>query len=346
MNGQLTKMGVYYECVKCGYSTKIRIHMKNHCYKKNLCEWKNIDDKDKYKSTIEIIQESIKKRYKDTNQVYNDYTKIQDEKIDVKPSSNTIDPYIVKCLSKKNPKKKEYNCDFCKKVFDRKFNRNVHQSSCKIKKSVEVKENDTNPMEKDSENEEIISKVSDVLITPGSSRELSDNGFERENVFIPLLGRFFDAVDISHILEEKHMHNMLYLSYEKIFTEIMRNERNNNFYVSLESSEMIIYKDEINDVKKIPVEKGYMRICMNIHEYLMNQIKKLKMNPDYDEDDDQNCVNAMEKHIHKINKKYCLNEEYKNKFLTHIREFCREKKSIIFARFTQNFIANQEHRNQ
>jgi hypothetical protein len=292
MNGQSTKMGVYYECVKCGYLTNIKSHMEKHYIKKYKCKWKNIHDSKKYKTDSEVFEECMKKKYPNSEEIYSNYKHIQESK-DIQSYLNHVDPYVNLCLSKKNPKKKEYKCDFCKKVFKEKCNMRAHQSSCKIKKIVEIKENDSKPeeekVEDDSDTEEVIPKVCDH--------------------YISLLCRFFEAVDISHILEEKHIHNMLYLSYEKIFTEIMRNERNNNFYVSFESTEMIIYKDEINDVKKIPVEKGYSKICMNIHEYLMNQIKKLKTNPDYDEDEDENIVKAMEKHIIKMNKKYCLNEQ-------------------------------------
>jgi hypothetical protein len=326
MNGQSTKMGVYYECVKCGYLTNIKSHMEKHYTKKYKCKWKNIHDSKKYKTDSEVFEECMKKKYPNSEEIYSNYKHIQEESKDIQSDVNHLDPYVNLCLSKKNPKKKEYKCDFCKKVFKEKCNMRAHQSSCKIKKIVEIKENDSKPeeekVEDDSDTEEVIPKVCDH--------------------YISLLCRFFEAVDISHILEEKHIHNMLYLSYEKIFTEIMRNERNNNFYVSFESTEMIIYKDEINDVKKIPVEKGYSKICMNIHEYLMNQIEKLKTNPDYN----KVIIKEIEKKIKKMNKKYRFNDEYKNKFFKHICEFCREKKSMIFARFTQNFIANQEHRNQ
>lgn len=335
MNGQSTKMGVYYECVKCGYLTNIKSHMEKHYTKKYKCKWKNIHDCKKYKTDSEVFEECMKKKYPNSEEIYSNYKHIQEESKDIQSDKNHLDPYVNLCLSKKNPKKKEYKCNFCKKVFKEKCNMKAHQSSCKIKKIVEIKENNSKTIEENSDTEEVISKVSDdEYVSPFE---------EPGKTIIPLLGRFFDAVDISHILEEKHIHNMLYLSYEKIFTEIMRNERNNNFYVSFESTEMIIYKDEINDVKKIPVEKGYSKICMNIYEYLMNQIKKLKTNPDYDEDEDENIVKAMEKHIIKMNKKYCLNDQYKNQFFKHICEFCREKKSMIFARFTQNFIANQPH---
>lgn len=326
MNDQSTKMGIYYQCVKCGYSTKIKSHMENHCNRTNKCEWNNIEDKGKYKSDTEIFQESIKKKYKDSDQVYNNHTHIQDEKINIQ--SNSIDPYVSKCLSKKNTKKKEYKCNFCKKIFERKFNRNVHQSSCKIKNIIEVKEND-----KKSDDEKTVPVKDKDLENLSISNMVKDN-------YIPLLCRFYiKAVDISHISEEKHIQNMLYKSYEKIFLEIMRNERNMNFYLSLESSDVIIYKDEINDVKKVPLDKAYIRICMNIYEYLMKQIETLKLNREYNED----FIKIMEKNLIKMNKEHRFHDECKNKFLTVISEFCKEKKSIIFTKFSQNFMTNQQH---
>ena len=181
MNGQSTKMGIYYECVKCGYSTKIKTHMENHCNRSNRCEWKNIGEKEKYKSDTEIFQESIKKKYKDPDQVYNDHTHIQDEKINIQ--SNSLDPYVSKCLSKKNSKKKEYKCDFCKKIFERKFNRNVHQSSCKIKKIIEVKQNDKKSDEDEKKETEDDEKT--VSDKEEYSENLSTSNMVKDN-YIPL----------------------------------------------------------------------------------------------------------------------------------------------------------------
>lgn len=335
MDGKLTKMSVYYECVKCGICKKSKSHMIKHFYRKNQCKWKNIEDKGNYKSETEVYQDCIKKRYKNSDKIYDEYKQVKEEINTEIVKHKNIDPYISKCLFKNVTKKKEYKCEFCKKIFKEKFNMKVHLSSCRIKKIVESKENiESNDAEMDTKEEE----TKENIVSDAEDENITET-IINSDVYIPLLRRFYEAVDISHISEEKHIQNMLYSSYEKIFLEIMRNERNMNFFMSLESSDVIIYKDEINDVKKEKLENAYSRICMNIHEYLMNQIEKLKVNSYYDQDH----VKIMEKKFMKMNKKHRFNDECKNKFLTVICEFCREKKNMIFARFTQNFIANQQH---
>ncbi len=186
-----------------------------------------------------------------------------------------------------------------------------HESSCKVKKIVEqINEN------KDSK------------------LKLTNDKVE----YIPLLCRFFDAVDVSHISEERQLQIMMLSSYEKIFTEILKNERNMNFYISLDLADMMIYKNEIKDIKKISLDEGYLQICMNIHRYLENTIEVIKSNSDYNIE----ILKIIERQIAKMNKIYRFDKECKDRFMKFLQDFCKEKKSMIFTRFTQNFMKNKE----
>ncbi len=247
METQSAKISVYYECVRCGYETNIKTRMERHCVKTNMCKWKDIENKNKFKSDYEVFNECMKKKYK-----------------------------------------------------------------------VESKKNET-------ESPQIITIDSDAK---------SVSNIE----YIPLLCDFFEAMDISHFSKEKLVEIIMFSSYEKIFAEILKNERNMNFYINLDSSGIMIYRNEINNIIKVSMRKGYSQICMNIYRCLESKIKMMKSSLEYDLE----ILKMIEIHILKINKMYLFNKECKNQFMDFLKDFCKEKKSMIFARFTQNYIMNLE----
>lgn len=301
MEVQSAKISVYYECGRCGYQTDIKSRMEKHYVKKNICKWKDDETKNKYKSDHEIYIECMKKKYRNADIIFNYFSQKQEE-------------------SKSDEEKEEYKCNYCDRKWNNKYNIKLHEKSCKVGKIIESKKNETESLQMITNDSEIDSdSVSTIEYTP-------------------LLCRFFEAMDISHISEEKHVHIMIFSSYEKIFTEILKNERNMNFYISLDSSVMMIYKNEINDVKKIPLVMGYSQICMNIHRYLISKIEMMKGSSEYNLE----ILKSYEKQFVKMNKLHRFDEDYKNKFMHFLLDFCKEKKSMIFARFTQNFAMNQE----
>jgi hypothetical protein len=271
--------------------------MKNHLCKKFKCKWKNIET---FKSDLDVYKESMIKKYKESDKIYNKFLQINDES-NLEEKEETED------------KKKEQKCKFCQKVFRKKCNVIYHESSCKVKKIVEQKQMDE---------------------TKESDKKSPSETFE----YTPLLCKFFDAMDMSHISEEKHTNHMLYSSYEKIFEEILKNERNMNFYMFFDKPEIMIYKNEIKDVKKINLEKGYVRICMIIHEYLLKRLEICKMNSNFDD----YMIKCLEKNISRINTKYRLHDESRMNFIMFLREFCKENRMRIFSGFSENFRRNKE----
>ncbi len=305
METHSAKMNVYYECVKCGYETNIKTRIERHFMKTNSCVWKDVESKNKFRNEKEILNESLKKKYRNSDKIFEIFSKNQEEsKTDESKESDE--------------ETKEYKCNFCDRKSKNKFNMKQHESICKVRKIVENKQN-----EKKHSEEILTETIQDIEYTP-------------------LLCRFFDAMDISHISEGRHVQNVLCSSYQKIFMEILQNERNINFYMSPDLPLMMIYKNEINDVIRIPFEKGYSQICMNIYRYLQNRMEMMKQSSDYN----QEILKVIEKQIIKTNKLYRFDSEYKNAFLLFIYDFCKEKKSIIYARFTQNFIMNRDHRSK
>lgn len=306
METQSAKISVYYECVRCGYQTDIKSRMERHYVKTNICKWKDDETKNKYKLDHEIYIECMKKKYRNADIIFDHFSQKQEE-------------------SKSDEEKEEYKCNYCDRKSSNKYNIKLHEKSCKVGKIIESKKNKTESLQ-------MITNDSEIDLDETKSDSVSNIEYT------PLLCRFFEAMDISHISEEKHVQIMMFSSYEKIFTDILKNERNMNFYISLDSSVMMIYKNEINDVKKIPLAMGYSQICKNIHRYLINRIEMMKSSSKYNLE----SLKFHEKQIAKINKLYRFDEDYKDQFMHFLLDFCKEKKSMIFAQFTQNYTMNKE----
>ncbi len=303
METQSAKISVYYECVRCGYETNIKTRMERHCVKTNMCKWKDIENKNKFKSDYEVFNECMKKKYKNVDIIFDHFIQNQEE-------------------SKSDEEKEEYKCNYCDRKSSNKYNIKLHEKSCKVGKIVESKKNET-------ESPQIITIDSDAN---------SVSNIE----YIPLLCDFFEAMDISHFSKEKLVEIIMFSSYEKIFAEILKNERNMNFYISLNSSGIMIYRNEINNIIKVSMRKGYSQICMNIYRCLESKIEMMKSSLEYDLE----ILKMIEMHILKINKMYLFNKECKNQFMDFLKDFCKDKKSMIFAQFTQNYIMNLEQQSK
>ena len=109
------------ECPRCHYQTPYRGNLKNHFHKKNICLpiYDNTSQK--------ILQTKVLKR---------NAFKVDEIKMDPKKEKMDHNDII------KDPKKKEYECKFCKKILSRADSLKRHLNSCKSKK--EHKENEEN----------------------------------------------------------------------------------------------------------------------------------------------------------------------------------------------------------
>ena len=128
---------VEYECFRCGYKAKQRVHMKNHLNRKRIC--KPIED--------DVSIESIKEYYDfEITQISSNFT----QKSSFYPQKTTYDdPQKSSLLQQnflKNPQKSSkifisnetnLKCEFCNKLCSRSDNLKRHLKTCKKRKETE-----------------------------------------------------------------------------------------------------------------------------------------------------------------------------------------------------------------
>ena len=122
---------VLYQCEHCSFETKDKGKFTRHCNRKFPCKKKEKID---IKQSTEPEKDEITQNYSKITQNCSFLLKncsISDDT----PKPVSIEPF------RENVKTISMSCDYCYKIFNRKFNYERHIKSCKVRKSKQVEIN-------------------------------------------------------------------------------------------------------------------------------------------------------------------------------------------------------------
>ena len=270
----------YYECKRCGHTTKQKVEIVRHLNRKIKCI-RNVDS------------------FKYTDNEINELSLI---KINNKDES------------------KQFICDNCNTKYTRKYNLDRHAEKCTVKISGNVINNTCN------------------IVNNNTSNTINNN-----NILINLKLESFDddGWDVSKI--NKFTRHSLLLSkimYTNLLKTILDNENNLNVIIEKESSEGIVYKNNIEKFIKMNIKEIIDESMFKLNKHLkdfyndsINDEEFILMDKIFE--DQKNLIETKYKD-------YKTNEETQKIVEKYIIEIYDKKKEDAIKLYNQVLIENND----
>ena len=227
---------VNYKCIRCGYDTNDKSKMKTHFSRKTMCKPRLNDIiLDDYK--YDILEGKIINLQNESKMNPNESKK--------RNSESKMNPNESK--KRNSESKKEYNCEFCYKIYSTNSNLNKHYKRCKDKREDEqckrdmmelVKRLNDKLTKKDEQIDELIKKV-------GITQNIQNNIQNNIQQNIKILA--FKNTDLSHLTDQDYIYclnrsNMCIPQLIKRIHFDPEKPENHNIYISnLKNKYIMIY---------------------------------------------------------------------------------------------------------
>ena len=282
---------VLYECLRCGYIGKQKCHLIQHLHRKNICN-----------PILENISiEYVKKYYNFENNLI--ITQKQPKITQKQPKiTNLGQPKITQKqpkITQKQPKitqnnPKSYKCNFCNKLFNRKWHLSRHLNSCKTKQESElmILNKDEKIKKMQLEIEELKKKGHTSITNNTVNNTININNYGDENLnhlrtkdFANLLNGIYGAVP--KLIEKIHFdpehpenQNIKYTNKKMPYLSVLKN---NKWQLVNKKQELL---DLIDNKCYLLKEKYYNILEKNKYNITKEQLCKIEEFIDkYHEDD-------------------------------------------------------------
>ena len=293
---------VVYECFRCGYIGKQKCHLVQHLNRKNICN-----------HTLENVSIEYIKNYYNFNNTLNmtqKQPKITQNEPKLtnfeQPKKTQNNPFLTQnnpFSTQNNPK--YYKCDFCSKLFNRKWHLSRHLNSCKIKQESELvilnKDEEIKKMK--LEIEELKKNKGNTNITNNTvNNTININNYGDENLnhlkskdFANLLNGIYGAVP--KLIEKIHFdpehpenQNIKYTNKKMPYLSVLKN---NKWQLVNKKQELL---DLIDNKCYLLKEKYYDILEKNKYNITKEQLSKIEEFIDkYHEDDKKVMLDLIER---------------------------------------------------